>query len=85
VAKGGSTGKNIHPLVLPLSQNNPDGMKSGLDHSPIMMQALVGSNSKDASGVSLKRKILEKRGYKEPLSTRSGFNHQSHPRNPFSY
>ena len=58
--------------------------------SPMVLQALVGTNttSKDTI-VNLKRRIVEKRGYKEPLSNRSNQMHHHHSglrnlSNPFS-
>ena len=55
----------------------------------MVLQALVGTNttSKDTL-INLKRRIIEKRGYKEPLSTRSNQMHNSGLRslnNPFSH
>ena len=58
--------------------------------SPMVLQALVGTNttSKDTI-VNLKRRIVEKRGYKEPLSNSSNQMHHHHSglrnlNNPFS-
>ena len=61
---------------------------TGFEASPMVLQALVATNttSKDTL-VNLKRRIIEKRGYKEPLSTRSNHMHNSGLRslnNPFS-
>jgi hypothetical protein len=71
-----------------VSNQDMKGLTS-YEASPMVLQALVGTNtmSKDTI-VNLKRRIVEKRGYKDPLSNRSNqMHHHSGLRNlnnPFS-